>query len=338
MSRKYNDDFINNLCNCYDNERDDNGDCPCKKKIKWLLILLLLLLSFFGKDIMFNDNTSKEEQYELDTKRAMKILEKNLINLNINDRKTAIFLMEKTNKSGGIDGVPVTLVKKDNGYYFINKNIYDDSVNIVGNNNNIEVVDIKENDKEKDTRTPIIIPEFNNYNNNNGNTNSTETPVDDNYKPLEGVEDGYATPVVPPYVPPIDDNNGEDNNGDNGEDNPSKPKPNEDVYEGYKEINFANQSVICKNFINGGCVSNTKSVKTYVSDSVNIVNSAYSPSFKAAHIDSDGDNKEDFVLVIHPSYVSEKGMLVEVNGNTTNLSSKDFYDLSSSSYNLVGVK
>lgn len=335
MSRKYNDDFINNLCNCYDNERDDNGDCPCKKKIKWLLILLLLLFSFFAKDIMF-DNTSKEEQYELDTKRAMKILEKNLINLNMNDRKTAIYLMEKTNKSGGIDGVPVTLVKKDNGYYFINKNIYDDSVNNVGNVSNIEVVDIKDNDynKDKDTRTPtIIVPEFNNKNNDD---TSTENPVDDNYKPLEGVEDGYVTPVVPPYVPPIDDNNGTDN----GEDNPSEPnpKPNEDVYEGYKEVNFSNQSVICKNFINGGCVSNTKSVKTYISDSVNVVNSAYSPSFKAAHIDSNGDNKEDFVLVIHPSYVSEKGMLVEINGNTTNLSSKDFYDLSSSSYNLVGVR
>lgn len=334
MSRKYNDDFINNLCNCYDNERDDNGDCPCKKKIKWLLILLLLLFSFFAKDIMF-DNTSKEEQYELDTKRAMKILEKNLINLNMNDRKTAIYLMEKTNRSGGIDGVPVTLVKKDNGYYFINKNIYDDSVNNVGNVSNIEVVDIKDNDynKDKDTRTPtIIVPEFNNK--NNDDTSSTENPVDDNYKPLEGVEDGYVTPVAPPYVPPIDDNNGTDN----GEDNPSNPKPNEDVYEGYKEVNFSNQSVICKNFINGGCVSNTKSVKTYISDSVNVVNSAYSPSFKAAHIDSNGDNKEDFVLVIHPSYVSEKGMLVEINGNTTNLSSKDFYDLSSSSYNLVGVR
>lgn len=336
MSRKYNDDFINELCNCSNEERDDNGDCPCKKKIKWLLLLLLLLLSFFGKDIIFGNNVSKEEQYELDTKRAMAILEKNLINLNINDRNTAIILMEKTNKSGGVDGVPVALVKKDNGYYFVNKNIYDDSVNVIGDNNNIEVVDVKEKEKVKDTRTPTIaVPEFNNYNNDNGTKSSTETPVDDNYTPLEGVEDGYTMPVAPPYVPPIDDN---DNTDNNGEDNSSNPKPEEDVYEGYKEINFANQSVICKNFINGGCVSNTQSVKTYVSDSVNVVNSAYSPSFKAAHIDSNGDNKEDFVLVVHPSYVSEKGMLVEVNGNTTNLSAKDFYDLSSTSYNLVGIR
>jgi hypothetical protein len=347
MSRKYNDDFINNLCDCYDNERDDNGDCPCKKKLKWLLILLLLLFSFFGYNYISGDNISKEEQYERDTKEARLILEKNLINLNITDRRTAIELLNKTNKSGGIGNVPVKLVQKDRGFYFVKKNIYDDSVNRIGSFSDISVVD---NNNSNDyynedkgiglpKKTEVIDPDFNDYNTYNGSTDDkleTNIPIEDNYIPLEGGDGEYAMPYVPPYIP-------SDNNTDNNNENTDKVYPNtngsnsNNIYKGYREVNFSNQSVICKNFINGGCVSNTKNVKTYVSNYVNVVNSAYSPSFMAAHIDSVGDGKEDFVLVVHPSYVNATGMLIEINGRTTSLSSKDFYELSSSNYNLVGA-
>lgn len=354
------DDVIDEMCNCEDEDRNEEGHCPCVKRIKWLIILLFITLISFLSD-MFSPFLDKNKEIdnlnititELTKKneKLNKLLDDKTEPYCIQNEKQAIKMVKEQYSK---DPVEVVVYKKD-------KKVY--------------VEKTSKFQARKDNSELEIVYSTSNY--DNGNTPSYPTsPVNNNpYTPTT------STPSYPsvntPYTPKNDDNEDNSYSGieypttggsviptDDDEGgiiipttdpvqdvttNPITTTPTDDTtdtpttstpstLDGYKQVVFANNTVSCRVVQNGGCVSHKRNVEVWIKDSLSVINSAYSPSFKAVHIDTTGDGKEDFMVLSHPNYVNQTDMIIKIDdGQYETIPYSEFYTITDSGYSTLSL-
>lgn len=353
------EDIIDDWCDCEEEDRNDEGYCPCVKRIKWLIILLFITLISFLSD-MFSPFMNKNKEIdnlnititELTKKNEElnKLLDDKTEPYCIQNEKQAINMVKEQYKK---DPVDVVVYKKDNKVYVEKSNKF----KARKDNSKLEIVYSTYNDNGNTPSYPTSPV----YNNPYTPTTSTPsypsvdtpyTPKDDNednsYSGIEYPTDNGGGTTIPedesgvfiPTTDPVEDTttNPIGTTDNSNTDTPTDTPKDTNTLDGYKQVVFANNTVSCRVVQNGGCVSHKRNVEVWIKDNISVINSAYSPSFKAVHIDTTGDGKEDFMVLTHPAYVNQTDMIIKIDdGQYETIPYSEFYTITDNGYSTLSL-
>lgn len=325
------------------NTSDQRKKWGYKKNLIALFLLLLFITlsvgiyeSKYGNQINKNEAEVSVDKIFKDVKDQYNQAEKSGVIIIKKDDNTSLIPNKK--KLDDLIVIDTALNKKGNtGVYVRNKdNIGTVASNVIQSNYSrpssggyVENISIANNTNDRfETEKNKLVGNINNNLTNGGgsitlnpstNDNNSNNPTPTTPPTNNGTID--ETPVV--NIPKEDAEDGivdeDDNNTETDEDN--NEDNNIDKYAGFQKVYLANDSVSCRTYRNGGCISNFTNADVYIEEGITLINSPFSVGDKSVCIKTSSTSY--FQVMVTPAYVGTK-FLVEYNGRTLNIKPDDF--------------